>query len=313
MTLHQTFPKSAVVLVVDDEEHARAMLHRTLRKEGYKVVEASNGKECLEVYQKTQPNIVLLDVTMPRMNGFDCCAQLLAIPGNEHIPVLMITGLGDEASIDRAFAAGATDYVTKPIHWPVLRQRMRVLIEKSRLYEELQILNQTLQQIAATDSLTQVANRRSFDQALDWEWRRMYREQQPLSLILCDVDFFKVYNDTYGHQAGDACLQRVATALSQSVRRPGDVIARYGGEEFVVLLPYTPARGAIAVSQLIQSNVAALAIPHINSWVSSQVTLSLGIAEVIPGDRFSTEMLVTNADKALYQAKAKGRNCFVLA
>lgn len=186
-----------------------------------------------------------------------------------------------------------------------------IAIQQSELYHQLQQANQELQRLAASDGLTLVANRRCFDNTLKAEWQRLAREQASLSLILCDVDCFKLYNDTHGHLAGDDALRQVAKAISQTVKRPADLVARYGGEEFAVILPNTDIKGAIAVAKEIQSNVGALQLPHPNSAVSEFITLSLGVATITPHSQSSTATLIAAADQGLYQAKAQGRNCVV--
>ncbi len=315
----------SLILVVDDDPLMRQVLRRVMEKDGYQVVEAANGKQGLEAYQRLKPHIVLLDALMPVMDGFACCTQLQmlitdsslesngsinsnSLNGASRTPVLMITGLNDQESVDRAFAVGATDYVTKPIHFAVLRQRVRRLIQQAQLYQQLEIANRELQRLASLDGLTGVANRRRFDEFLDLEWRHMGREKLPLSLILCDIDFFKKYNDTYGHQAGDACLRRVADALSLCAKPSVHLVARYGGEEFAVIMPNTTAAGASQVAEEIRAVVNALQIDHIQSAVSQHVTLSLGIACMHPTADTSPFMLIAAADAALYQAKAAGRN-----
>ncbi|MCC5639848.1 EAL domain-containing protein [Nostoc sp. CHAB 5844] len=186
-----------------------------------------------------------------------------------------------------------------------------IAIQQSELYHKLQQANQELQRLAASDGLTQVANRRCFDDTLNTEWQRLVREQGCLSLILCDVDCFKLYNDTHGHLAGDDALRQVAKAIFQAVKRPADLVARYGGEEFAVILPNTDAEGAIAVATEIQTNVSALQLPHPNSQVNQIITLSLGVATIIPYSQSSPATLIAAADQGLYQAKAQGRNCVV--
>ena len=337
-----------LILVVDDEKVMRILLRKAMEKEGYQVAEAKDGEECLAIYKRLQPDIVLLDAMMPVMDGFTCCTQLQILPKDEmpsgtlrdafggmlfdhadaprlatasltqmpsdnRTPVLMITGLDDQASVDRAFEVGAIDYVTKPIHWAVLRQRVRRLLQQSQLYKQLDAANQVLQHLATSDSLTQVANRRLFDEYLDQELQRMAREEAPLSLILCDVDFFKSYNDTYGHQAGDDCLQQVAKAISRSVNRPADLVARYGGEEFAVILPNTNAEGGVQIAEKVRFEIKALEIAHANSQVSTCLTLSFGVASIVPRHESSSATLISAADEALYQAKAKGRDAVRLA
>lgn len=302
----------SLILLIDDDIVTRTQIRRFLERERYQVVEAGNGKEGLDAYKRLQPTVVLVDGRMPVMDGFECCAQIQTLPNAEHTPVLMITGLDDQTSVDRAFEAGATDFVTKPLHWAVLRQRVRRLIQQSQMLQQLEAANRMFQQLASTDALTELVNRRQFDSHLDQEWRRSAREQTPLSVILCDVDFFKRYNDAdgYGHQKGDECLRQVARALRAAARRPGDVVARYGGEEFAVLLPNTPLEGATRVAEAIRASVRALQLRHPNSPVSEWVTLSLGIASVLPHQTFQflPEALITAADKALYEAKAANRD-----
>ncbi len=176
----------------------------------------------------------------------------------------------------------------------------------------LQRANQQLASLAYLDDLTQIANRRRFDECLLLEWRRLAREAAPLSLILCDIDYFKRYNDTYGHLAGDACLQQVARAIRRVLKRPADLAARYGGEEFAVILPNINASGAVHIADAIHKAVQQLLIPHATSCVSEYVTLSVGVSSTIPQKELSQQALIAVADKALYEAKAQGRNCVIV-
>lgn len=172
--------------------------------------------------------------------------------------------------------------------------------------QELELANDELQRLAILDELTQIANRRKFNDCFYQEWQRCAREQVPLSLIWCYVDYFKIFNDTYGHQNGDRCLQEVANVIRKCVKRPADLAARYGGEEFAIILPNTKREGAIKVAEKICQNIKNLDIPHCNSPVGSSVTLSLGVVSIIPSHDISPIMLICNADKALYQAKSEG-------
>ncbi|MEH2290998.1 PleD family two-component system response regulator [Nostoc sp.] len=301
----------SLVLIVDDEPFIRLILRNFLEREGYQIAEAQNGIEAINVFNQLHPDIVLLDAMMPDMDGFECCTQLEVLDCNKHTPVLMITGLDDQESVDRAFAVGAIDFVTKPIHWPVLRQRVKRLIQQSQLQQKLEAANLELQRLVTIDVLTQVANRRGFEEYFSQEWQRLKREQRPLSLILCDVDFFKLYNDTYGHRAGDRCLQKIAQAFKDIIKRPGDLVARYGGEEFAVILPNTDTKGTTHVADIICHAVRTLAIPHQNSQVSSHVTISVGFTTEIPQPDSDLEEMIAAADQALYKAKAAGRDRFV--
>ena len=323
-----------LILVVDDDKTMRLLLRRAMEQEGYQVIEASNGEQCLGVYTSQKPDLILLDAVMPIMDGFSCCIQLQALAGENvatktlagsgsvgetkvqtlahSTPILMITALEDPESVDRAFKAGATDYVTKPIHWPVLRQRVRRLLQQTQLYKQLETAHQALQRLATVDGLTAMANRRRFDEYLEQQWHQLGRMHAPLSLILCDIDFFKLYNDTYGHPAGDECLKSVASAFHSQVRRTEDLAARYGGEEFAVILPSADAAGAVHVAEAIQAGVRALQIVHARSTVSQWVTLSLGVTTTMPSPESLPANLIAAADQALYQAKAEGRDRIVL-
>jgi diguanylate cyclase (GGDEF)-like protein len=294
--------------MVDDDPAMRMHLRVRLDREGYRIAEAKDGREGLTLCQTHPPDIILLDAMMPDIDGFEFCAQVQNFTHGQNIPILMITGLDDRTSVDRAFAAGAADYITKPVHWAVLRQRLRRLIQQTQLQTKLEAANRELQRLASMDGLTQLANRRRFDEYLQQEWQRMTREQLPLSLILCDIDYFKPYNDTYGHQAGDRCLQQVAHTLQSAVRRPADLIARYGGEELAIILPNTQPAGAAHIAQIICTAIKNLAIPHASSTVHSCITISAGAAGIIPPFDLTPEDLIAAADRALYQAKAEGRD-----
>ncbi len=193
-----------------------------------------------------------------------------------------------------------------------ITDQLAIAIQQSELYLQLQDANQKLQQLAATDGLTQIANRRYFDEIVHQEWQRMKREQQPLSLIIVDIDWFKGYNDHYGHQAGDDCLCQVARAIAKVIKRPGDHLARYGGEEFVVLLPNTDDQGAIEIAKEICQMVVSLEIPHPHSSISPYLTVSAGITSLVPSIETSADQLFSQADQALYFAKNNGRNQFLI-
>ncbi|MBD2089669.1 diguanylate cyclase [Microcoleus sp. FACHB-1515] len=301
----------------------RLLLSHMMLQEAYQVISVCNGAECLALCQQQLPDLILLDALMPVIDGFDCCAALQQQFGEQCPPVLMITSLEDQVSVDQAFAAGASDYITKPIHWAVLRQRVRRLLQMHATIAELQqkmeqerllmaqleAANAALKRLAAIDGLTQIANRRCFDECLAREWRRLERDRAPLSLILCDVDRFKRYNDTYGHHVGDQCLRYVARLLEQV--EANSFAARYGGEEFALILPDYEASEAAAVARSIQANLWTQAIP--TDEPAQTITLSFGIACLIPSDSVAPAELVAQADRALYQAKQTGRDRIVVA
>jgi len=315
MKLFDPISGTPVILTVDDDTTTRQMIRRNLRTEGYKIIEASTGYQCLELYPQVKPDIILLDAIMPKMDGFECCRQLRALIENPFVsPVLMITGLDDETSVDRAFSAGAADFVTKPIHWPVLLQRVKRLIQQCRLHQELEAANQELARLAREDSLTGIANRRYMNEYLEIEWDRSTNTQQSLGAILCDIDFFKSYNDVYGHLAGDFCLQQVAEAMQECLQAHEHLLVRYGGEEFVILLPGIIKNGdIIKVAEAVRSTVNDLEIPHKLSAISHHITLSFGAAVMIAQADKSPLALLAAADQALYQAKSAGRNQVMFA
>lgn len=301
----------ARVLVIDDERFMRMQLRQVLQREGYEVVETDSGAAGLQAFAAALPDLVLVDGVMPDMDGFECCRRLKALPGGNRVPLLMITGLDDRGSIDLAFGAGAEDFVTKPVHWDVLRHRLRLAIERAQLRERLELANRELGRLAGIDQLTQLANRRQFDQVLAREWRRGGRNGVPLSMVLCDLDYFKRYNDALGHLAGDECLRRVGPALGGLLRRPGDLVARFGGEEFAIILPETDADGARQICEQAVAAVHALDLPHPDSPLG-RVTISIGAAATIPNPRLAPTRLFAAADEALYEAKRAGRNGYRL-
>ncbi len=432
------------ILIVDDVIENLRLLSDILQREGYKVRSVTNGKMALRTIRTKPPELILLDIQMQDMDGYQVCKTLKYDKLVRDVPVIFLSALDRLIDKVKAFQVGGSDFITKPFEVEEvlvrIENQLTIQRQKKRLQEEIKerqkteqalaksraflesVLNSSLDGIAAfqavrdangnlidfewllanhvaarilktepktlkgqlllkswpkireeklfdlaisvvekhkivkqdfcyyhteyqywyhvvmmklgdgcvvnfrdiskskqmeeklkrlanVDGLTQVANRRRFDECLDAEWRRCLRDQNYLSLILCDVDFFKAYNDTYGHQAGDDCLVKVAKAISQSVKRPGDLVARYGGEEFAVILPNTHMAGAMEVGELIRTQLSGLQIPHAKSLVSRYVTLSLGVSSIIPTLELSPELLVAAADKALYQAKSQGRDC----
>ena len=288
------------LLIVDDDKHNRLLLTELFEGE-YKIIQAKNGLQALERARAHAPDLILLDVLMPEMDGMAVIRALKRDDATRHIPVIFITALDSAADEELGLDLGAVDYIAKPFHPPIARVRVR---------NHLQIVHQRrlLEQIAALDGLTGIPNRRRFDEALAQEWSRCQRSGLPLSLIVADVDQFKQYNDTLGHAAGDRVLQEVATALRQAARRPGDLAARYGGEEFVLLLPETDAPQAQLLADELLQRMAARKLPHPAASAAPCVTLSLGGITTIPASNEVAPDFFERADAALYQAKAQGRN-----
>jgi diguanylate cyclase (GGDEF)-like protein len=313
------FSFNGVILIVDDNPTNLSVLSIALKSAGYKTRVAMDGVSAIEQVQEDPPGLILLDVQMPGIDGFETCIQLKSNPALRDIPIIFITASVDLEQKVKGLSVGAVDYITKPFQQEEVLARVKVHLELRFLTQKvqeqaiaLQQANQELHRLANLDGLTAVANRRRFDEYLDQEWRRSQREQNSLALILCDIDYFKNFNDYYGHQAGDVCLKKVAQALQDCLKRPADLVTRYGGEEFAIILPNTSNEGAVYVAQLIQTTIQQLAIPHHHSRISSFVTLSLGVSSQVPDSSRDAHALIATTDKALYVAKAAGRNTFHL-
>jgi diguanylate cyclase (GGDEF)-like protein len=301
-------PEYGAVLIVDDDEMARDVLSRRLERIGYSVTPVPDGHRALELIAEQTFDVVLLDIKMPGLTGFQVLQAIRRIHSVTDLPVVMVTASDDSASIVEALELGASDYVTKPLDFPVALARIRTQLMLRQMVLALEDANEKLERLSFLDGLTNIANRRRFDEFLQTEWRRGVRNGQPLSAIVVDIDSFKAYNDTYGHEAGDETLRKVAGALSATPNRPADLVARYGGEEFVIVLPGTDAAGARHLAERLRAGVERLAIPHATSATAPRVTISLGVATTVPRRDASPQSLIEAADRALYEAKHGGRN-----
>jgi diguanylate cyclase (GGDEF)-like protein len=274
-------------------------------KDSYDLSAALNGPAALRIAaSENRPDLILLDIVMPDMDGYEVCKALKGNDLTRDIPILFITALSDAEDEAKGLELGAIDYITKPVRTAIVQARVRNHLA-------LKTHQTMLEELCSIDGLTCIPNRRRFDETLQQEWSRCSRTSQPIALIMVDIDFFKAYNDTYGHVAGDECLKMVAQTLHCALRRPGDLAARYGGEEFVVLLPETHLDGAIRVAELLRQEIAELAMPHPRSTAADQLTVSMGVAGTMPSPGTLPGALVTAADKALYEAKKSGKNRIV--
>ncbi|TCK18903.1 response regulator receiver modulated diguanylate cyclase [Thiogranum longum] len=320
----------AVVLLVDDQPMVAEGIRRMIADEpDIEFHYCSDPKQALRDATKVKATVILQDLVMPEIDGMTLVRFYRNNPATRDVPVIVLSSKDDPNIKSDAFNQGATDYLVKLPEKVELLARIRAhaksyLAQKERdqafkslrkMQEQLEIMNhelahsnQELQRLSSLDGLTGVANRRQFDETLDQEWQRAQRTDMPLSLIFADIDFFKRYNDHYGHQAGDDTLKKVAGALSMTVHRPADLVSRYGGEEFVMVLPDTTLEGAVTVAEKVLDSIKALNIPHENTDQHDRVTLSIGVATLSPGDRDKPDRLVEAADKALYRAKEAGRN-----
>ena len=307
--------ETGFILIVDDNATNLSVLSKNLKTAGFKVRVAIDGETAIEQVKDEPPELILLDIIMPGIDGFATCNMLKTNPATRDLPVIFLTALSETQDKLKGLSVGAVDYITKPFQEEEVLARVIIHLKLRFLTKTvveqaaaLQKANQYLQLLANLDGLTQIPNRRQLDEYLNQEWRRLSRENLPLSLIMCDIDYFKHYNDYYGHLAGDNCLKEVAQAIDRAVKRPADLVARYGGEEFAVIMPNTNAEGAIRVAELIQLEIKQLKIPHAQSQVSAYITLTLGISSQVPTQESQPKFLIDAADQALYAAKKQGRD-----
>jgi diguanylate cyclase (GGDEF)-like protein/PAS domain S-box-containing protein len=295
--LNQVFNSSADGMWVIDKDFRILRVNDTLLKLLHREREGTLGEKCYVVFPG--PNCQTPDCPMTRLSLGQVSPEI-----DQEL---------EQADGTRKFLlASAAPFHGVDGNLFGIVEAYRDITDRRQAEEAVQRANRELQRLATIDGLTQIANRRRFDECLQTEWRRMAREQKSLSLILCDLDFFKLYNDTYGHLSGDDCLRAVAQCVSEQAKRPSDLTARYGGEEFVVLLPDTDSRGAVRVAESILKGVSKMSIEHCRSTVAPHVTLSLGVTTATPGSGDSIGAFVNTADRALYEAKKQGRNRVIL-
>ncbi len=298
---HLIMPGARPQILIVDDERINITLLNALLKTDYKIMVATNGEQALKAATSSKPDLILLDIMMPGMDGYEVCRQLKATAATSSIPIIFITAMVNVENETMGFALGAVDYISKPFNSAVVKARVGVHVQLKRKSD-------LLEKLVSIDALTEIPNRRAFDQKREQEWARCLRAGLPLSFVMADIDLFKQFNDNYGHGAGDECLVRVARAFNGCIQRPGDFVARYGGEEFSAILADTDAEGAMRIAERFHAAVAALQIPHAFSAAAPHVTISIGIATAIPLADLMPEMLSEAADRMLYTAKDAGRN-----
>ena len=295
--------KKNTLLIVDDDKSNLMMLSHILQTE-YNIRVASDGKAAISIAEAYLPDLILLDIVMPDMDGYQIFTALHNLEKTANIPVIFITGLNNNSDEKKGLKLGAVDYISKPFD---------DMIVKLRVHHQIQIINQmrTIERLSMIDQLTEISNRRNFDHRIHLEWGRAIRENVFISLLMIDIDHFKKYNDTYGHQQGDKALCMVAQILTQTLKRTSDFAARWGGEEFAVLMPNSDSFGGLEIGEQIRVNVEAANLLCDNGDVT-KVTVSIGVNTHKPSLSCSIDDFILKADRALYNAKNTGRNkvCF---
>ncbi|MDO6386936.1 diguanylate cyclase [Uliginosibacterium sp. 31-12] len=296
--------REAKILIIDDSPSSIRLVSHFVRDMG-NVHFATRGDSGIRMAIELMPDIILLDVEMPGIDGLETCSLIKKTPELMDVPVIFITAYTGVDHEVAGLSAGAVDFIPKPLSEPIVRARVKTHLTLKRQGDQLL-------ELAMRDGLTGIHNRRAFDEQLLIECRRHRRTPGPLGLAIVDIDYFKPFNDFYGHQAGDACLRQIALCIEESARRPGEMAARYGGEEFAVILPNTEREEACRFGEFLVERVRALALPHeISSF--GMVTVSVGVAAGKPAIDGGNNEIVAAADAALYRAKAAGRNRVMLA
>lgn len=312
-----------IVLLVDDQKMIAETVRRALSsQEDIEFHYCQDPSKAIKLASEINATVILQDLLMPEIDGLMMVRYFRVNKATAQIPIIVLSTKEDATIKSEAFQLGANDYLVKLPETIELIARIRYhsqayitqlerdaafrALEESR--EQLAEANRTLQKLSSLDGLTGIANRRTFDETLSKEWNRAVRDQKPLGLIMLDIDFFKLYNDHYGHQRGDDCLKKVAKGLEAAINRDADFLARYGGEEFSAILPDTDIQGAVKVAEEMRQSVKSLHIEHVKSKVSDFVSISIGVASMIPQNDTEQETLIAAADQALYKAKDEGRD-----
>ena len=294
------------VMVVDDSRTQRTIISQFLQELNCELIQCASGDAALITVSENVPDLIILDVEMPGLSGFDTCKAIRGFLQDTWVPIIYLTGRTDPEDIVEGLDAGGDTYITKPVNEEVLKAIAKAMLRLSDIQAQLLQANKELDEVAHFDVLTQIMNRRGYEDMLARLWKDHERRKSPISILLMDIDHFKKYNDGYGHIKGDECLRLVAQTLKKELKRPIDVIARYGGEEFVVILPGTDLNGAKLVGERFIDALKIANIPHEFSDSASHVSVSIGAAEAQVDD--SAASLLQRADEALYQAKESGRN-----
>ncbi|HYN18744.1 MAG TPA: diguanylate cyclase [Actinomycetes bacterium] len=300
------------ILVVDDEPLSRLVVQAALDRLGHQWTAAEDGQAAWQCFSQDKPDVLITDLLMPGLDGLELCRRVRADTRAGYTYIVLVTVLGDRQDIVRGMDAGADDYLVKPLQLFDLRARLIAAQRVTDLHAELDSHRAQLAHLARHDPLTGLGNRRSLQQDLEVLHARSQRYRRRFALAMCDIDRFKAYNDTHGHQAGDQALRAVAATIARELRG-GDAVYRYGGEEFLLVLPEQTLDTALIAVERVRSAMERLAIPQTAAGPSGMLTLSAGIAAFGPGEPTTAEELLKQADVALYRAKSAGRNQLALA
>ncbi len=297
------------ILLVEDSATIRYAMCNYINAAGHEPIVAESGEEALQILENTPVDMIIMDVEMPGLNGFETTSLIREALGEHWIPIIFVTGKSEDQSLEQGIAAGGDDYLIKPISQVILNAKIQAMERITAMRNELSELNRELTILSQRDGLTRLYNRRTFEEKARENWDVSARNKQPMTIVLLDIDHFKFFNDCYGHPAGDDCIRQVAQTLEKCLSRPGDVVARYGGEEFIAMLPNTPEYGARHVAEKIRWAVEALNIKHRASQSGVVVTVSVGAIVVNFTGETNLDDQIELADKCLYESKQRGRNC----
>jgi diguanylate cyclase (GGDEF)-like protein len=296
------------ILLVEDSATLRHAMTQYIIEAGHTPVIAKTGEEALQLLEGTPVDMIIMDVQLPGLNGLETTRLVREWLGDHWIPIIFVTGKSDDESYSEGIEAGGDDYLIKPVSKMIIHAKIRAMERIADMRNQLNQLNVELEALSQLDSLTQVLNRRTFNEQAEHQWLSAVRHQTPICVLMIDVDHFKLFNDHYGHPAGDTCLKEVTQTIKTCLHRPFDLLGRYGGEEFIALLPEVDLAGAAKVAENINETIRNLAIRHDASPVNKVVTVSIGGAVCFHTTGHDLEEVIKQADRALYKAKRNGRD-----
>ena len=296
------------ILLVEDSATLRYAMRNYILEAGHTPLIAQSGEAALQMLETTPVDMIIMDVEMPGLNGFETTRLIREWLGGHWIPIIFVTGRNEDESYREGIEAGGDDYLIKPVSAMIIKAKIRAMERITEMRDQLNQLNAELEALSQLDSLTQIYNRRTFNEMAQQQWLLAARQQKPISVLMIDVDHFKLFNDHYGHPAGDTCLKKIAQVIRECLNRPIDLVGRYGGEEFIVLLPEADSAGAMHVAKSINAALEETALRHEVSPTHKYVTVSIGGASCVQTLTYSIEELIKRADRALYKAKHSGRN-----